>query len=170
VIAVIVMNAMCLVIDVLNATVSLPTNVTIGSTTRASAGVKKHDLCVGTPGPEHVFRFRCTIPTMHDNIISMVKSLSIGPCRCQYPYGQASVGWDPVKGTSTMSFEAGPKTECMRCKARTALEADGIEYEKLDGANWTMHNMMGLIGNAACPFAPGVVTAFTGTMSFVPTL
>ena len=33
-------------------------------------------------------------------------------------------------GNSFFKHDPGPKRECMRCKARRALEADGVEYDK----------------------------------------
>lgn len=35
-------------------------------------------------------------------------------------------------GSSFHRYDPGPKKECMRCKARRALEADGVEYDKDD--------------------------------------
>lgn len=35
-------------------------------------------------------------------------------------------------GSSFHRHDPGPKKECMRCKARRALEADGVEYDKDD--------------------------------------
>jgi len=71
---------------------------------------------------------------MHDNIISFIRSLSQGRCSCYQIGGSLSIGtYDPLTGAET-PFKSTPGTtiKCQRCKARAMLEADGIEYEKVD--------------------------------------
>ena len=69
---------------------------------------------------------------MLQHVIDLVRSLSQGRCTCSYP--MSSLGWstDPVTGVQDFHYERGPKEECLRCAARRCLEADGIEYEKVE--------------------------------------
>lgn len=74
----------------------------------------------------------------HENVIDLVKTLSVGLCSCTYPMGRCNIGWDPDTGTTTCESDLGPKVECTRCKARRALEADSIEYVKVDTARYSV--------------------------------
>lgn len=104
---------------------------------------------------------------MHDNVISLVKSLSCGPCSCSYQNGSFSISYDPATGKQTCGGDMGPKTECMRCRARRCLDADGVEYEKDDRAFWTMMNAglgnVKLNPNTACKSFMDGITVVTGT-------
>lgn len=75
---------------------------------------------------------RTALMSQHASIIDLVKGLSRGPCLCMHL--MASCGWscDPVTGKTSAHYDPGSKIECLRCKARTCLEVDGIEYEKVD--------------------------------------
>jgi hypothetical protein len=77
---------------------------------------------------------------MHANTISLVKSLSVGTCSCYEINGSCGMGYDPTTGKSTYTSKSGTKIKCMRCKARDALDADGVEYEKDDRVFYTVHN------------------------------
>lgn len=105
--------------------------------------------------------------TMHENIISLVKSLSVGGCSCYHANGRGSMGgYDPATGHYVPgTYDPGPKTECMRCRARGCLEADGVEYEKDDRVFYTSYNM-GLGGATACKTFEGdvYVGTFTGSL------
>jgi hypothetical protein len=71
------------------------------------------------------------------SIIAFVKDRAKGPCSCQYNMGRLSIGWDPVTNESKHDYDRGPRTHyCLRCQARAALDADGIEYDKDDARNW----------------------------------
>jgi hypothetical protein len=101
---------------------------------------------------------------MNDNVIAMVKDLSRGPCSCSYQNGSFGIGWNPTTGKQTFSGDPGPKTECMRCRARRCLEADNVEYEKDDRAFWTLHNMGVKLNPAtACKSFEGQVFVTSGT-------
>ena len=69
-----------------------------------------------------------------DNVVGLVKGLSEGRCFCYYINGSASLStYDPMTGKVTQGhYDPGTKVTCLRCRARAALEADGIEYEKVD--------------------------------------
>jgi len=66
------------------------------------------------------------------HVIDLVRTLSQGRCACFCPMGSAGWTTDPLTGTQEFHCERGPKEECLRCAARRCLEADGIEYEKID--------------------------------------
>lgn len=101
---------------------------------------------------------------MHDNVISFVKSLSVGPCSCSYRMGSASSGHYMSDGTyASGHHDPGPKTECMRCKARRCLDADGVEYVKDDRAQWIMTNCVGPLNACAAPMSLGEVFVTSGT-------
>lgn len=72
-----------------------------------------------------------------ENVIDLVKSLSVGPCTCTYPMASCSMMWD-AEGRSTHKSDMGPKQECLRCKARQALESDFIEYVNDDSMRHSM--------------------------------
>lgn len=69
---------------------------------------------------------------MDSNVVELVKGLSQGPCGCYYAHSQGGWGYDAASGEIKTDFRPGPKTECLRCRARRALEADGIDYERVD--------------------------------------
>ena len=72
--------------------------------------------------------------------VDFVTAMSVGPCSCRYECGSSSSGfYDPTSGEWTPgSYDRGPRTfHCDRCKAREALDADGIEYVKDDRINWS---------------------------------
>jgi len=71
---------------------------------------------------------------LSERTTSLVKDLSKGRCTCYYINGSCSIStFDPVTGKVTQGhYDPGTKMTCLRCKARAALEADGIEYEKID--------------------------------------
>jgi hypothetical protein len=106
---------------------------------------------------------------MYDSVVGFVKSLTMGPCGCYYPNGSFSMSWDPVTGKQKMESDTGPKTQCMRCRARACLEADGIPYDKDDRGFWSMHNM-GVRPNVCCAnpadLLGGTVTVMSGTFSY----
>ena len=83
---------------------------------------------------------------MNDRTIDFVKSLTPGPCSCEYNMGSCSIPYyDTVTGeTSPGHYDRGPRTRhCIRCQAREALEADGIPYEKDDRPQWDWFMRMG---------------------------
>jgi len=65
----------------------------------------------------------------NENVINLVKALTVGPCTCTHPAASCSMMWDET-GKSKFESYPGPKQECLRCKARRALEADCVEYDK----------------------------------------
>jgi len=87
----------------------------------------------------------------HSNVISLVKSLSRGRCGCYQINGSLSIGaYDPLTGAETpFKSTHGDTIKCQRCIARAALEADGIDYEKVDHLPTLVHN-----GNINC--APSI--------------
>jgi hypothetical protein len=108
---------------------------------------------------------------MHEKIIALVKSLSIGPCSCRYDCGSASSGYyDYLHETFVPGIsERGPRTHhCNRCIAREALEADGITYTKDD--RWPASHYAGMTFNVNC--APtvldGVVTIVNAVYPPIP--
>lgn len=75
------------------------------------------------------------------NVIELVKSLSVGPCSCQYNMGSFIMTYDNQTGKHEHFGDRGPRTqECMRCRARTALDADAVRYVKDDTVRWTPLN------------------------------
>ena len=97
-----------------------------------------------------------------NSVIDFVKSLSIGPCSCAYNMGSFNVSYDYATGKSVMSGDKGPRTHhCTRCRAREALERDGIEYVKDDTVHYVAYN-----GMNACA-APSLMPE--GSISFVTT-
>ncbi len=81
---------------------------------------------------------------MNEHTIDLVKGLTRGPCGCQYNMGSCSIStYDPYTGKTTPGhYDRGPRTHhCMRCRAREALEADGIPYEKDDRPFWPLLEM-----------------------------
>lgn len=106
---------------------------------------------------------------MNDNTVSFVKRLSVGPCECQWNMGSFSPAtYDPHTGkTDPGHYDRGPQTHhCMRCRARAALDADGVDYVKDDARG----SVMSFNGNVVC----AVPTAMLGdvwvgeTMGHVP--
>jgi hypothetical protein len=76
--------------------------------------------------------------------VDLVIGLSKGPCGCQWNMGSMSIGtYDPYTDKMTPGhYDRGPRTHhCMRCQAREALDADGVEYEKDDRAFWPLLQM-----------------------------
>jgi len=65
---------------------------------------------------------------------SLAKDLSQGRCTCYYINGSCNISsYDPMTGkVSPGHYDPGTKITCLRCKAREALEADHVEYEKVD--------------------------------------
>ena len=105
---------------------------------------------------------------MNDHVVNLVKELSRGPCGCEYNMGSATSGYVEFDGTKHPgTFDRGPRTYfCTRCKARQALEEDGVPYEKDDRyfpdfARW------GKLKIDAEPMILG--TVITGTITFGPT-
>jgi hypothetical protein len=80
---------------------------------------------------------------MYDNTIALVKSMTVGGCTCYEVGGSSNFGMDPETGQSTFSSTPGTKIQCMRCKARQALDTDGIEYEKIDQVPYSWFNSVG---------------------------
>lgn len=80
---------------------------------------------------------------MHENTIAIVKSMTVGGCSCYVQGGSYSFGTDLETGQPTHSSTPGIKVQCMRCKAREALDADGIEYEKVDHVPYSIFNSIG---------------------------
>jgi len=104
--------------------------------TLGHAAVRNPELYVGERGMENASHSRCTIQSM-ENTIELVKSLSKGPCGCQYNMGSFGVSWDSATGEQKSTYDRGPRTtHCIRCRAREALDADDIEYEKDDRRQW----------------------------------
>lgn len=66
------------------------------------------------------------------NVIDLVRALSRGPCSCIRTMDSCGWSTDPVTGVQDFHYELGPKQECLRCAARRCLQADNIEYEKVD--------------------------------------
>lgn len=66
------------------------------------------------------------------SVIDLVKGLSCGPCLCMHPMGSGGLSYDPITGKTSAHYDPGPRIECLRCRARACLEADSIEYEKVD--------------------------------------
>ena len=105
--------------------------------------------------------------TMFENTVDLVKYMSVGPCCCRYECGSCSSGYyNPESGDRTPGhYDRGPRTfHCDRCKARSALEADGIPYEKDDRVNWA-RIYEGVKLNTACapsPLFQGVIV--TGSL------
>jgi hypothetical protein len=79
---------------------------------------------------------------MHDNTVALVKSLSAGRCGCYHINGSASSAThDPATGEVMPGhYDPGQLVKCMRCKAREALEADGIDYVKDDRETWAVYS------------------------------
>ena len=78
---------------------------------------------------------------MPDNVINFVKSLSIGPCGCYRTGGSCSIScvspytsFVPAEPAVT-HYDPGYLVRCQRCRARAALEDDGVDYEKDDGSD-----------------------------------
>jgi hypothetical protein len=69
---------------------------------------------------------------MKEKITALAISLSQGVCTCYYRNGSFSIGTNMTTGESKHSFNAGTKMVCLRCRAREALEGDGVEYTKVD--------------------------------------
>jgi len=69
---------------------------------------------------------------MDSNVVGLVKSLSMGPCSCYRGMGSCSWSYNSQTGEADYKTDPGPLTTCLRCRARQALEADGIDYEKVD--------------------------------------
>jgi len=82
---------------------------------------------------------------MHENTIALVKSMTVGVCSCYTEGGSCSFGMDLETGRPIHSSTPGIKVQCMRCKAREALDADGIEYEKVDHAPYSIFTSVGRI-------------------------
>jgi hypothetical protein len=80
---------------------------------------------------------------MHDNTIALVKSMTVGGCTCYEVGGSCFFGSDPETGQPTFGSTPGTKIQCMRCKARAALDADGVEYEKVDHVPHSWFNSVG---------------------------
>ena len=90
--------------------------------------------------------------------------------------GSFGMHYNYATGKTTMSGDQGPRTHhCVRCRAREALERDGIEYAKDDRAYYVGFN--GAVMNPCCVpslLPEGVVTitsgsAFTGDLTkFTP--
>lgn len=68
----------------------------------------------------------------HSNVVGLVKSLSMEPCSCYHGMGSFTGTINTLTGQTEYKTDLGPKTECLRCRARRALEADGVPYEKVD--------------------------------------
>ena len=77
---------------------------------------------------------------MNDNIISLVKSLSVGRCYCRQQGGSFSMSYDPIKGEHSHTSVPGTTIKCLRCRAREALDHDGVEYVKDDRVFYTPQN------------------------------
>ena len=71
---------------------------------------------------------------MNDHTVAMMKELSKGRCSCYNINGSGNIPtYDCATGQMIEGhYDPGTKITCMRCQAREALEADGIEYEKVD--------------------------------------
>jgi hypothetical protein len=80
---------------------------------------------------------------MYENTIALVKSITVGRCTCYEMGGSCSFSVDPETGKPIYNSTSGTKIQCMRCKARTALEADGVEYEKADYVPYTTLKSIG---------------------------
>jgi hypothetical protein len=78
--------------------------------------------------------------SQHANTIELVKSLSVGPCSCTYRTASGMTSFCPTTGKTTFHHNPGPKTECLRCRARRCLETDSIEYEQVDHFQLVAHN------------------------------
>lgn len=64
----------------------------------------------------------------NDACVSLVKLLADGPCGCYHPMSSFQWGINPETGKTESKYEPGPKRWCLRCQARTALEADGVKH------------------------------------------
>jgi hypothetical protein len=106
---------------------------------------------------------------MTQRSVNLIKSLSRGPCSCQYEKDSFSVTWDPTMGKTNYAGDLGPRTQqCTRCRAREALEADGIEYDKDDKFSWdTVTKFMGDGATAVKTLGEGVVV-ITGSVYHNP--
>lgn len=69
--------------------------------------------------------------------IEFVISMSVGRCSCYEINGSAGTGYNPQTGEHTWYSKPGTTVKCLRCKAREALDADGVEYEKDDRVFYT---------------------------------
>ena len=69
---------------------------------------------------------------MDSHSSELLKIAAQGPCSCYYAHGSGGWSLDSKTGEAKSNFDLGPKTECFRCRARRALERDGVEYEKVD--------------------------------------
>lgn len=100
-------------------------------TTRENADAKKREASAGDAGTPTTSALPSRPTTLSPQCVEFAKSFTRGPCSCYHPMASMSWGMDE-NGKSTYRHDPGPKKECMRCKARRALEADGIEYDKDD--------------------------------------
>ncbi len=95
------------------------------------------------PTVSNVGRLRATGYSFHmsDNSINLVKALTVGPCTCVYPMSSCSSGYYSQETGEFVpgKYDPGPKQECLRCRARVALAADGVEYVKEDRPSWAWH-------------------------------
>jgi hypothetical protein len=69
-----------------------------------------------------------------EHVVDLVKELSKGRCACYRTNGKFSLGYiDQTTGKQVVGHcDPGQLVKCLRCRAREALEADGVEYTKID--------------------------------------
>jgi len=100
---------------------------------------------------------------MFERTIALVVEHSKGPCSCERNCGSCSSGtWDLTTGQLVPGhYDPGPVTRvCDRCKARRALDEDGVVYEKDDRPQWAPW-MRGM--NINCVPMMNLGTVITGT-------
>jgi hypothetical protein len=78
--------------------------------------------------------------SMHKSTIDLVKSLGRGTCTCYFSMGSSYSEVDLTTGKFINTYDKGPRQTCLRCQAREALEADKIEYEKVDVLPYVAYN------------------------------
>lgn len=113
---------------------------------------------------------------MSDNVIAFAKSFARWKCSCEYNMGSCSIGtFDPLTGKSTPGhYDRGPRTfHCNSCKAREALEADGIEYEKdkqqvYDGLQYMVDHGIKVPIDTACKTFEGQTFVTSGSLTLEP--
>lgn len=80
------------------------------------------------------FDAHCRSKPPPQRTIDLVKQMTIGPCTCYHINGSLSIGPEAT------SLDMGTRVECARCKARAALEADGIDYNKDEPWQYVVRN------------------------------